>query len=202
MHLNLIFLEKLIFLILLKAKSLFSLDMLRGDSKGQGWPLTFQPRSLILEAYQYIKTQFSQKSLGQLNSNFIWRLLKLSGVNLNQMLMVTSSKWRPCPYKVKTLEISSTLELKGQWPWDLVYSIGDVGPTRFAQMMNLAWPWSLLRQGQIWFLMHLYWKKSWNVHFSFIQGHSYSTALYMSKNLFLRIHWAVWTQISYVVFSG
>ena len=24
------------------------------------------------------------------------------------------------------------------WPWDLVYSIGDVGPTRFAQMMNHA----------------------------------------------------------------
>ena len=34
--LNLIFLEKLIFLILLKPKSSFSLDMLRGNSKGQG----------------------------------------------------------------------------------------------------------------------------------------------------------------------
>ena len=96
MHLNLIFWEKL---ILLKPKSLFSLDMLRGDSKGQGWPLTFQPRSLILEAHQFIKTQFSQKPLGQLNSHFIWRLLKLSGVN--QMLMVTSPRWRTCPYKVK-----------------------------------------------------------------------------------------------------
>ena len=27
---------------------------------------------------------------------------------------------------------------KGQWPWDLVCSIGDVGPTRFAQMINLG----------------------------------------------------------------
>ena len=34
--------------------------------------------------------------------------------------------------------------------------IGDVGPTRFAQMMNLGWPWPTLWQGQIWFLMHLY----------------------------------------------
>ena len=25
-----------------------------------------------------------------------------------------------------------------QWPWDLVCSIGDVGPTRFVQMMNLG----------------------------------------------------------------
>ena len=27
---------------------------------------------------------------------------------------------------------------KGQWPWDLVCSIGDVGLTRFAQMINLG----------------------------------------------------------------
>ena len=30
------------------------------------------------------------------------------------------------------------LEPKGQWPWDLVCSIGDVGPTRFAQVINLG----------------------------------------------------------------
>ena len=29
---------------------------------------------------------------------------------------------------------------KGQWPWDLVCSIGDVVFTRFAQMINLAGP--------------------------------------------------------------
>ena len=27
--------------------------------------------------------------------------------------------------------------IKGHWLWDLVCSIGDMGPTRFAQMMNL-----------------------------------------------------------------
>ena len=32
----------------------------------------------------------------------------------------------------------SSLEPKGQWPWDLACSIGDVGPTEFAQMMNLG----------------------------------------------------------------
>ena len=42
------------------------------------------------------------------------------------------------PIYGKTLEISSSLEPKGQWPLDLVCSIGDVGPTRFAQMMNLG----------------------------------------------------------------
>ena len=28
--------------------------------KGQGWPLTFQPKSLILESHQHIKTVFSE----------------------------------------------------------------------------------------------------------------------------------------------
>ena len=36
---------------------------------------------------------------------------------------------------------------KGQWPWDLVCSIGNLVSTRFAQMMNLAW--LTLWQGQI-----------------------------------------------------
>ena len=39
---------------------------------------------------------------------------------------------------VKTLKMLSSLEPKGQWPWDLVCSIGDVGPTSFAQMTNLG----------------------------------------------------------------
>ena len=75
--------------------------------------------------------------------------------------------------------MSSPLEPKGQWPWDLVCSIGDVGPTRFAQMINLGWPWPTLWQGQIWFLMHLFGKnlvfstKSQADLWPFIQGHSF-----------------------------
>ena len=39
---------------------------------------------------------------------------------------------------VKTLKISSSLEPKDYWLWDLICSIRDVGPTRFAQMINLG----------------------------------------------------------------
>ena len=35
---------------------------------------------------------------------------------------------------------SSSSEPEGRWPWDLVCSIGDVGPTKFVQMMILTWP--------------------------------------------------------------
>ena len=34
--------------------------------------------------------------------------------------------------------LKSSLEPKGQWPWDLVCSIVNVGPTKFAQMMILG----------------------------------------------------------------
>ena len=40
--------------------------------------------------------------------------------------------------KVKTLEICSSLEPTDKWHWDLECSIGDVGPTRFARMMDLG----------------------------------------------------------------
>ena len=31
-------------------------------------------------------------------------------------------------------------EPEGWWPWDLICNIWDVGPTKFVQMMILAWP--------------------------------------------------------------
>ena len=46
-----------------------------------------------------------------------------------------------------------------KWSWS------HVGSTRFAQMINLGWPWPNLWQGQILFLMHVY-GKTLNVHFS------------------------------------
>ena len=40
---------------------------------------------------------------------------------------------------VKTLYASP--EPKDQSPWDLVRNIGDLGTTKFVQMMTLGWPW-------------------------------------------------------------
>ena len=52
-----------------------------------------------------VKEYFFQKPPGQLNSNFIWGLLKLMGVNWYQMLMVSWPRWLSCPYKVEPLNI-------------------------------------------------------------------------------------------------
>ena len=48
------------------------------------------------------------------------------------------TKMATMPINGKNSLLSSSLEPKCQWPWDLVCSIGDEGPTRFAQMMNLG----------------------------------------------------------------
>ena len=37
--------------------------------------------------------------------------------------------------------LKSSPETEGLWYWDLVCSIGDVGPTKFVQMIILSWPW-------------------------------------------------------------
>ena len=98
--------------------------------KRQGWPFIFQPRLLMLESLQHTKTVFSSpepkahgwansipvtpssvcqhlqtssplKPLGQLNSNFIWRLLRKRERKFVQMVLVTWSRWPPRPYMVK-----------------------------------------------------------------------------------------------------
>ena len=51
---------------------------------------------------QHFQT-FPLKPQGQLNLNFIWRLLRLGEQKFVQMVLVTLPRWPPCPYTVKTL---------------------------------------------------------------------------------------------------
>ena len=37
--------------------------------------------------------------------------------------------------------LKSSPEAGRWWPWELVCSVGDVGPSKFVQMMILGWPW-------------------------------------------------------------
>ena len=47
----------------------------------------------------------------------------------------------------------------------MICSIGDVGPTKFVQMMILSWPWPTYGQGQICFFLHLNVIFFWKVDF-------------------------------------
>ena len=99
------------------------------------------------------------KPLGRLKPNFILSRYEMGERKFVQMVLVTWPRWLPCPYMVKTLKKSSSPESKAWWPGNLVCSIGFSSTTKFVQMMTLGWPWPILRQGQIWFLMLLYGKK-------------------------------------------
>ena len=68
------------------------------------------------------------------------------------------TKMAAMPIYGKNLKKSSP-EPNDRWPWNLVRSIGCSSTSKFVQMMTLGWPWPILRQGQIWFLLLLYWVK-------------------------------------------
>ena len=124
------------------------------ESEAHWWAYRIgRPPSSVVHILQ---TSSPQKPLGQSKSNFIWggetkvcwhcpghmtKMVAMSiyGKNLKNLL--------PC------------LEPKSQWPRNLVCSIGCSSTTKFVQMMILDWPWPILRQYQIWFLMLLYGKK-------------------------------------------
>ena len=68
---------------------------------------------------QHFQTSSPLKPLGQLNSNFIWRLLRTREQKFVQMVLVKWPRWPPYPYMVKTfkrllLQNQKTYEL-GIW---------------------------------------------------------------------------------------
>ena len=66
------------------------------------------------------------------------------------MSWVTWPTWPQCLYMVKTVKKSSSPEAIDWWPWNLVCSFVYASTTKVVQIMTLGWPWSILRQGQIW----------------------------------------------------
>ena len=50
----------------------------------------------------------------------------------------------------KHLKKSSPPKPMAWWPWNLICSIVYASSTKVIQIMNLGWPWPILRQGQIW----------------------------------------------------
>ena len=62
---------------------------------------------------QHFQTSSPPKPLGQLNSNFIWRLLRTWEQKFVPMVLVTWPRWPPCPYmEKKPLKIFSSRALK------------------------------------------------------------------------------------------
>ena len=83
------------------------------EPKAPRWAISIPvtPTSVGLSTFSNI----SLKPLGQLSSNFIWRLLRMEERQFVQIVLVTWSRWPPCSYMVKTLLKSSSPELEGRW---------------------------------------------------------------------------------------
>ena len=76
------------------------------ESKAPRWAISIPvtPSSVVCPSVrQHFQTSSPLKPLGQLNSNFIWRLLRMGERQFVQMFLVTWPRWPPCPYMVKTL---------------------------------------------------------------------------------------------------
>ena len=54
-----------------------------------------------LSVLQHFQTSSSLKPLGKLNSNFIWRLLRMRERKFVQMVLFTWGRWPPRPYMLK-----------------------------------------------------------------------------------------------------
>ena len=63
-------------------------------------PSSVRPSSVVRQHFQ---TSSPLKLLGQLNSHFIWRLLRMGERKFVQMVLVTWPRWLPRPYMVKTI---------------------------------------------------------------------------------------------------
>ena len=78
------------------------------EPKAHRWAISIPvtPASVVRRPSS-VRPQFQTSSplkpLGQLNSNFIWRLLRMGERKFVQMVLVTWPRWPPCPYMVKTL---------------------------------------------------------------------------------------------------
>ena len=99
--------------------------------------MTFQPKSFMLESLQHIKTVFPETTRPielKFHMKSPYDTCRLAKIYTNCSGHMT---------KMATMPISGKTPLNiffsgTKWLWDLLYSIRDVGPTRFSPMMNLA----------------------------------------------------------------
>ena len=109
-----------------------------------------------------VKTCFSQKTVGQFGTKVHMKAWGGIGIKIyiNELGHITNMA--TMPIYGKNLKKSSSPEPIDRWPWNLVCSIVYGISTKVVQIMTLGWPWSILRQGQIWSHRLLY-EKNWKL---------------------------------------
>ena len=101
----------------------YSIPMLRRPS------VVRRRRRQSSPVHPQIQTSSSPKPLGQSKPNFMWNLHRNGERKFVRGIWVTWPRWPSRPYMVKTLQKSSSPELVGRFPRNLVCSIRDSGPS-------------------------------------------------------------------------
>ena len=78
---------------------------------------------------QNLKLAFFRNHWANQKPNFTCKLSGTRKWKIDDMMLVTWPRWQPCPYMVKTLQKSSSPELAGGFPRNLVCSIGNSSPS-------------------------------------------------------------------------
>ena len=122
------------------------------EPKAHWWAYSIgMPPSSVVHRCQHFQTSSPLKPLGQLKPNFIWSLHGLGERKFVQMVVVTSPRWPPCPYMLKTFK---SLLLQNRMAE--IIEVWYTASTKLVQMKTPDWPLTFLLKGQIWFLMLFY----------------------------------------------
>ena len=87
---------------------------------------------------QHFQTYFSEKPLGRLKPNLMWRLNGMGEQKFVQIVQVTWPRWLPCPYMVKKWKIVFLLWNQKADDLESLYAALD---TRVLPNLFRWWPW-------------------------------------------------------------
>ena len=129
--------------------------------------IEYEPNTFLLKALPVVwylinrheRKFFSSETTGPIEAKFHMKPPWEWGTKVYSNCPGHMTKMAAMPICGKNFETSSSPELRGAWPWNLVCSIRCTSTTKLVQMITLSWPWPSLRQGRIWSLMLFYGKK-------------------------------------------
>ena len=97
-------------------------------------------RPSVIVAHHPLSSNISSETAGPIKAKFHVEPQWDRGKTVVQIIWVMWPRWPPYPYMGKTLQKSSP-KSAGRWHSYFIYSITDLGPTKFVQMMILGWSW-------------------------------------------------------------
>ena len=124
------------------------------SARSQGHSFDPCPRSLRFRQFHI----FFSGTTGQIEAEFHMEPPYIGATKIFSNISGHMTKMTALPIYGKNLYKSSSLLPIGRSPWNLAYNIGHSSTIKFHQMITIGWSLPFWRNGQLWFLRHLYGK--------------------------------------------